>query len=409
MRASATDRLDRGAKALPARHARVARSAKPWLLSLDAAVSTPEERAAVATGLARAHVDRFGWLLLHTCRRIEVLGAGPRPEPATLVGLTGATEAAAMALHVGDAAVRRLARLAAGLESAVVGEDQVLGQVRQLRTMAATSRTIDPLVVGALDTAITVGRRARAGRPRTERSLAERSLAWLAAQRDLKGARLLVVGTGPIGAEAARLARRGGASVTIASRTGTSRKDGIVDRLTLGDAVTIIADVDLVVVALAGPWLELLNVRLAPAWSLPFVVDLSAPPAVQGPTRVMFGHRLATLDDLASASEGDDQITTAYRAHAERLVDEAVSGWSHAARSTAPATIAAIRALAEDRRAESFERLLRRLPELSPRQRELVEQHGRQMVAAILHKPTARLRDEADAGRVAAARDLFGV
>jgi len=409
MSATPAVRLDRHRAQSAPPHARVARSGQPWLLSLDAAVASPETRAAVATGLAGAHVDRFGWLVLHTCRRVEVLGAGPRPGPATLAGLTGATDAAAMAIHIGDAAVGRLARLAAGLESAVVGEDQVLGQVRRLRTTATTTRTIDPRVVAALDIAISVGRRARAERPRTERSLAERGLAWLAARRDLDGARLLVVGTGPIGRAAARLASRGGASVTIASRTGTPSKGGIVDRLTLSDAVTTIADVDLVVVALAGPWFELLDGRLEPAWRLPFVVDLSAPPAVPGPARAMFGKRLATLDDLASTSGGDDPVTATYRAHAERLVDEAVSGWSQAGRSTAPATIAELRAAAEERRAESLERLLRRLPELSPRQRELVEQHGRQLVAAILHKPTARLRDDPDAPLVAAARDLFGL
>lgn len=409
MTLSARPQVDRDQPPEWSSRRRPSRGGEPWVLAHDAATSSVEARAEVAAGLVRADVGRFGWLVLLTCRRVEIVGSGPRPAPSALVALAGTPDAGSMTVHAGVAAVRRLARLAAGLESTVVGEDQVLGQVRRLRRDAARLGQIDGRIVGVLDAAIATGRRARAERPRTERSLAERGLSWLATRRELAGARLLVVGTGPIGAEAARLGRQRGASVTVASRRpDPDPRAGRASRLTLATAAARFREVDLVVVALAGAWKELLDRGLDAAGRLPFVVDLSAPPAVPGPVRAILGRRLVTLDDLAGGC-GDDPVSVAYRDHAERLIDEVVHSWSRASRSDGPAVIVALREAAEARRAASLERLWRRLPELSERQRALVELHGRQLVASILHEPTARLRDDPDGHRVDAAWDLFGL
>ncbi|MCI0582116.1 MAG: hypothetical protein L0227_04335, partial [Chloroflexi bacterium] len=315
-----------------------------------------------------------------------------------------------VATYDGDVAVERLARLAAGLESVVVGEDQILGQVRQLKRDAESGETIGAGVVRALDLAIRVGRRARAERPRGARSLAERGLAWVASRRDVAGARVLVVGTGPIGADAARLARRSGSRVIVASRRPEGRSGRRAGAsLTLREAATAIADADAVVVALAGPWSELLlGGDLLPP-PLPLFVDLSAPPAIPGPVRAALGGRLATLDDLAAAGDPDRALSRAYRQHADRLVDDAVKSWRQTARPESTATIRSLRTTAETKLATSIERLWRRLPELDDRQRALIEQHTRQVVATVLHGPTLRLRDDADGRRTAVARELFGL
>lgn len=395
--------LDRSGARPPISFPAVGAAGEPWVLALDAGASSAEGRAAIAAGLGKADVGRFGWLVLHTCRRVEVVGAGPRPAPHALADLTGAADAASMALHTGEAAARRLARLATGLESAVVGEDQVLGQVRRLRREAASVARVDAKVIRLVDLAIAIGRRARAEQPRAERSLAERGLAWLGARRDLSGARLLVVGRGPIGAEAARLARSSGASVTIASRRAGRQWSAPLAHLSLQQASAAIAEVDLVVVALAGPWSELLVGGLARD-RLPLVVDLSAPSAIPGPVRAILGARVATLDDLAADQGDDEAIATPYRHHAELLVDEAVTAWSRAAQPGGAAPFAGLRDAAESRCSASLQRLWRRLPELDDRQRALVEQHARQLVAAMLHEPTIRLRGAA--GGLGVATDM---
>ena len=165
----------------------------------------------------------------------------------------------------------------AGLESVVVGEDQVLDQVRRLRRAADRTPLVDGRLVGLLDLAIHVGRRARAERPRFEHSLADRALAWLEARLgSLQGAHLLIVGSGPIGKESARLGTVAGARVSLASRTQAASESG---RLTLEDAALLLPFADGAIVALAASWSDARRARLRDqSAAAPFVVDLSSPP-----------------------------------------------------------------------------------------------------------------------------------
>jgi glutamyl-tRNA reductase len=249
------------------------------------------------------------------------MGVGPRPSGATLVALSGVDAAAGGRELVDGPATRHVLRLAAGLESVVVGEDQVLQQLRGLRRTCDGAPRVGGRLVGLLDTAIHLGRRARAERPRSERSLAGRAVSWLASQLGtVDGARVLVVGSGPIGRDAALLATRAGARVTTASR---SPRRGATS--TLPAAARSLPGFDGAVVALAGPWSDLLEVPPpdAPASSL-LMADLSDPPAIPGPWRARLGERLATLDDLASAGASDDTVTAAYVRHAEELVEATI-------------------------------------------------------------------------------------
>jgi glutamyl-tRNA reductase len=276
----------------------------------------------------------------------------------------------------------------------------VLGQVRGLRR-AADETPVDPRVVGLLDAAIRVGRRARAERARPERSLADRGLAWLTRRHGpLGGSRLLVAGTGPIGAELARLGRAAGAEVVVASRRPGP------GRISLGEGARLVGDVNAVAVALAGRWTALAgldaDVEVGP------LVDLSSPPAVPPAVRLRLGDRLATLDRLATEPGADVAAVDAFVAHAERLVaDTTVELERSRATRDAQRVSRAIRDTAEVRRAAAMARLERRLPDLTPRELELVEQLSRQLVAGVLHDPIAGLRD--DPVLAGAAGALFGV
>ena len=120
----------------------------------------------------------------------------------------------------------------------------------------------------------------RVERPRVELSLAERGLTWLRTRiGTLSGAHVLVVGSGPIGREAARLARRAGARVSLASRTQAASESG---RLTLEDAALLLPFADGAIVALAASWSDARRARLRDqSAAAPFVVDLSSPPAIR--------------------------------------------------------------------------------------------------------------------------------
>lgn len=381
-----------------------------WSLAYDPANSTPEIRSAIASGLASHDAGARGWLVLVTCRRVEILGIRPRPAPAVLKAMIGVAAAA----HVRDGAsvVEHVLRLSAGLESAVIGEDQILSQIRALRRTAGSASSVDRRLVGLLDTAIAVARRARADRPRDERSLAERGLSWLRERSDtLGGARMLVAGVGPIGREIARLATAAGAIVTVASRDPAAhgRAHGSSELgtpISLAAAVRHVPSMDWLAVALAGPWADLASI----ADPLPLTVDLSAPPAVPPAIRARSAARLATLDDLAGTTAELSETTAGYVAHAERLTRTATAEF--VAEFGATDHIRVLRAIREDaesRRSKDLERLYRRLPELDDRQRALIDQASRQLVAGLLHEPTKRLREDPGGPGVAFARDLFGV
>jgi glutamyl-tRNA reductase len=292
-------------------------------MALDPGTADAETRARVGAGLDAALVGRFGWLLLRTCQRVELLGAGPCPTGAELVSLSGVEEAVHARARTRGDATRHVLRLAAGLESIIVGEDQVLEQVRSLRRTADGVPRVDRRLVGLLDLAIQVGRRARAERPRSELSLADRGLAWLEVRLgSLAGARLLVVGNGPIGREAARLGALAGAQVSRASRSSAASESG---RLSLADAALRLPFADGAIVALAAPWSDAREARLpdSAAAASPFVVDLSSPPAIPELLRTKLGGHLACLQDLTSTEPAADPVTEAYAAHAEALVDAA--------------------------------------------------------------------------------------
>src|SRR5215831_10300570 len=145
------------------------------------------------------------WALLATCHRVELYGFGPAPSRAD------------MRLLEGEPAVRHLFRVAAGLESAVIGETEILGQVRDALGHSR-ERGTDERVARLFETAIAVGRAARAMPLPARDGLAERAVGWLHERAPLAGRPVLVVGTGAMGTSLASAAASVGGVVTVAGR-----------------------------------------------------------------------------------------------------------------------------------------------------------------------------------------------
>jgi glutamyl-tRNA reductase len=216
----------------------------------------------------------------------------------------------------------------------------------------------------------------------------------------------------------AHAAARAGAEVVVASRR-PYRAASLLRRLdATGPALDLEAAadrwasraVDGVLVALGGPWAALAP-ALAPGADAgradaalvagrPPIVDCSAPSAVPGPIRRALGPRFVGIDELADgplASGGAAATTSAelaYRDRAEALVSEGLAEYRSwlVARGAATA-IRSLEARAEAIRAAEVDALLRRLPELGPRERDLVALHTRRIVARLLHPSIQRLRD----------------
>ena len=346
-------------------------------------------------------------IIVHTCHRVELyvaldgFGKGELPElpPGGL-----RLEDAAAASH--------LIGVACGLQSAVLGEDQVLHQVRETYTLRHAERPLNPVLDRLFQVALTAGRRAHEWFGGSKRSLGDAALDEIEQRAGtLKDQPILIVGAGSMGRLTAQAAARRGAQVIVTSRT--AERAVCLARNVGGRAVACAADGTLppvvgVVVALSGPWQAhaLDAQRLVDSGAS--VVDLSSPPAVPDSLQTLLGDRFVSIDDLSWGPQAE--LPGGLRGRLEQLV--AGSGREYCrwllARDSTPA-IQAMSEAAEGRRLSEMEWLLRRLPNLSEQERALIDQMSHRLVGGILHAPKSALRldESGDLGR--AAWELFGL
>ncbi len=180
------------------------------MVGVQAGNATAEDRERVALLMRGPITDQAQGILLSTCHRVELYGFGSSPR------LRGD-----MRVETGAGAVQHLIRVAAGLESAIVGEDEVLHQVRQALALARASGSVDSRLGRLFETAISAGRRARAHRTVASGNLAQRAVAWLQQKTTIAGRAVLIVGAGRMGSALAHAAKVAGSDVTVASRSAT--------------------------------------------------------------------------------------------------------------------------------------------------------------------------------------------
>lgn len=342
-------------------------------------------------------------VLIATCHRVELYGARDALEAAI-----GAELPRGAAVHDGEAAVRHLARLAVGLESAVVAEDQVLHQLRRSVQRARAQGPLPPSLDRALDLALRAGRRARTWLPRRH-GLAELALNRLAARADWSRP-VLIVGAGEMGSRAGRAAAARGAPVAVCSRTPerAAALAAVVAGRTLAfdPGAAELARYDGIVVALSGHWplapASRAAIRDAGGW----VIDLSAPGALDSALAAELGDRLTTIDDLAEPRSPG--LSPRMLARLEELVEATVAEHARWLRHDAERQLA--RALAErasEAKEDELVALWRRVPNLDAAQRAEVEQMARRLAARLLREPLEQLDNDRDGRHANAARTLF--
>ena len=280
---------------------------QPWVMAVQADTANAAERAELARSVEMQIGGHPEWILLSTCHRVELYGFGARPDLD-----------APLQVEAGEQAVRHLIRVATGLESAIVGEDEVLHQVREALGQARASRGLDRRLQRWFETAIAAGRRARAGRTAFSGNLAQTAVAWLAERSSFGGRSVLVVGAGRMGSSLAHSARLAGGDVVIASRDAT-RAQRLAQvyggrGIDLADGAKLAVSSAAIAVALAGVWHEL-EPR---AEDLPPIADISAPTAVPEAVRARANGDFLGIDDLYVRSPS---LPRGYIDEADRVVD----------------------------------------------------------------------------------------
>jgi glutamyl-tRNA reductase len=354
-----------------------------------------------------ALADHDAIILIHTCHRVELyvapgaFGEGELPQlPAGGLRLEDA------------AAARHLISVACGLQSAVLGEDQVLHQVRETYALRQGVRPLAPVLDRLFQVALNAGRRAHGWFAGSKRSLGDAALDRIEQSvGSLKGQSILIVGAGSMGRLTAQAAVRRGAKIIITSRTPARAQclaEAVGGRAVTGAIDGSLPAVACVVVALSGPWqVHPLDARQL-VDSSATIVDLSSPPAVPDSLQTRLGDRFVSIDDLAWGPQVE--LADGLRGRLERLVTE--SGGEYCrwlrARDSTPA-IQAMTEAAEARRLSELAWLARRLPDLSEQERAIIDQMSHRLVAGILHAPKSALRldESGDLGR--AAWELFGL
>lgn len=327
-------------------------------------------------------------------------------------------------VHYDDGAVSHLFNVAAGLDSMVVGEGQILGQARDALRIGQETGTIGPALNLLFQQALRVGKRAHA---ETDIDQAAPSLVTAALERAtwhvgaVAGKRVVVVGAGSMASLAvSTVARLGAADVAIANRTDAhaarlaEQYGGRVAPLDDIEAEIAAADVLISCTGAAGLVLSLGQVAAARnhATEPLAVLDLALPHDVDPAVAELPGIELVGLARLAE--ELHDGETGSDIAAVKDIVAEEISAFLAARRSAnVTPTVVALRTMATGVVEAEVERLLSRLPDLDPQIRAEVELSIRRVADKLLHQPTVRVKELAnESGAIsyaAALAELFAL
>ncbi len=320
-------------------------------------------------------------VVLSTCNRTEVYAVGADAErPFREAGV----QSAVYRLH-DEAAALHLFRVAAGLDSMVLGEGEILGQVRQAFESGAPGPLLDRLFRQALH----AGKKVRTQTAIAESPASVSAAAAALAQQvfgDLAGRRIILVGAGKIGEQTSRnLTSRGAEIAAMAGRVLTADPDALADE---------IAAADVVVSSTSSRGFVVAPQHVRPRKGRPlFLIDLAVPRDLDPAIHELEDCYLYDIDDLQAVVA---ESLAGRRREAERgegLVAaeaERFRAWQ-ASLDVVPA-IASLRARAEEIRAAELEKLGRRL---SDDERAAVESATAQIVNKLLHLPIVRMKEAA--------------
>ena len=390
-------------------------------------VSATETRRALGDLLADSGAREA--LVISTCNRTEFyVAGGADPVPSVLATFSRRLgEAAEPYAYVrrDREAVRHLFSVAAGLDSMILGEAQIQGQVRDSWELgrAASGVVLNRLFQSALGAASRVRTETSLGRGAASVSSAAVQLAKQIFG-SLAGRRAMILGAGEMAELALEcLVAEGVQTAVVANRTHEratelAAKHGAT-AMHVDECWGELAGVDVLLCSTAAPHPVVRPAHLEPAVAArgdrPLcILDIALPRDVDPAVRAMENVFLYDLDDLRAVVAANIERRRDQLPSAEHVIDEEVERfWQWLAGLEAVPVLTEMREAAERMRAREVAQALRRLPDLDEAQREAIENLSRALLNKFLHEPSVRLREAAANGRglaiVDAARYLFGV
>ncbi len=403
------------------------------LAKLERMTVAAEQLPKVLSGLSEAdHLSEV--VVLSTCNRVEVYAFAERFHGgyqdvreflARHAGLAPEDVADHLyAYHDADA-VRHLFSVAAGLDSAVVGEHEILGQVRDAWDRSVTEHTVGSVLGTLFRHAIEVGKRARS-ETSIGRGIASVSQAAVAMANEriggIAGRCVLVIGAGEMAEGTVKsLAKSGASEIVVANRTYDRAEqlaavcDGTAVHIEeLPDALSRAA----VLVTTTGAQELILQATDVATMSarrgdLPLViVDIAVPRDVDPAASRLKGVTLLNMDDIGDFIDGGLESRNREVASVVEIVDAEVQRYQSitSAREVAP-LVSALRQQADEIRLAELERITAKLSDLNAEQLAVVETLTKRIVNKMLHGPSTHLKDAAGRARgdrlAESLRDLY--
>ena len=403
-----------------------------WLLDYRPLVPSVASEAAAAaatlpdrlgTAMARVEGEDPEWAALSTCHRCEVYSRGVSAQwllgvfrehfpPAARAGLTA----------VGDGcAARHLMRVAAGLDAMALGETDVQRQVAATLARATETGSAGPVLHALFGAALHAGKRVRTetGIGRHGASLASAAVELAVAHLDAVGrAQALVFGAGTMARRACeRLHACGIGRLIVVNRTLeraerlAAMHGGVAVPWAAGPQALRGADVVIAATAAPEPFIDapLLREAMAARCGRPLhVVDLALPQNVQAGADGIGGVRCYDFEDLDAATRAGRAARAAEVPRAEAIIDQEVARFVSWLREheVAPA-LRLLGELSTAARDAELERALRRLPELTERQRRVMQSLAHNLARRLVRRPMLRLRAAAGSDQSGRYRDAL--
>ena len=367
--------------------------------------------------------------VLKTCNRVEIYVVSPRGEKVLFdLAKKARVSSRIIDFHDHDESLRHLLRLASGLESMIIGEDQILGQMKELTQMAARAGTTGWMLDSAFKKAIQVGKRVRRETRINERSVSVGSAAVDLAEDilgDLTGLSVLVIGAGDTGELISRaLKARDIGSLTVTNRTLGSA-ESLAARLG-GNAVPfeempiILKKADVVISATSAPHYILLKDDIEKAMAERceklLIIDIANPRDVDLAAAEVPNVELHNIDSLKNISQENMKQRMADAAAVEAIIAEELDLLkAKYKRKEAEDLLARLYSLAETIKDQEVKKAMNKLSArhtLGEIEQQVLRDMSHSIVNKLLSEPTKALKSAAERGDVEVLKslnELFGL
>ena len=403
-------------------------------LAVREALAFPKDRLGEALERAREEAGLAEAMILSTCNRVEIYGRAPEPVAplvAQFLARFHDRRPEELASHLyqleGDAAVRHAFRVAASLESMVLGESQIFGQVKQAYEAAEEAGALGSVLNALRNRSFAAAKRARTETAIGRNAVSVSHVAVELARKifgELRDRSVLLVGAGKMSELAARQMVKDGARAAVLGGRTLERAEQLAAALG-GRAAPLEAlrsemeRVDVVISGTGAPGLVVRREDVEAAQAARrlrplFLIDIAVPRDIEPVVREVKGVFLYDLDDLRSVADANLRERHKEAASAEAILEQEIRAFLEWRQSLdVVPLLVELRGRADEIRRAEVEKARRRLGALTPEQEKALDAMTSGIVNKLLHSPTVELKRMASnrhhTEHVALIRKLFGL